>query len=200
MVNYQHRTWLGTVSPHAVVAETTKVWELAQVREHASVGDNCIIGRGAYVGSGVVIGKNCKIQNDAMIYEPAVIEDGVFIGPNVVLTNDHFPRAINPDGTLKSASDWAPVGVTIKYGASVGAHSVCIAPVVIGEWALVGSGSVVTKDVPSHAIVVGNPARQIGWVGKTGQPLVAADNGEFVCPTSKQIYVVDEMGQLLEKE
>ena len=200
MVNYQHRTWLGTVSPHAVVAETTKVWELAQVREHASVGDNCIIGRGAYVGSGVVIGKNCKIQNDAMIYEPAVIEDGVFIGPNVVLTNDHFPRAINPDGTLKSASDWAPVGVTIKYGASVGAHSVCIAPVVIGEWALVGSGSVVTKDVPNHAIVVGNPARQIGWVGKTGQPLVAADNGEFVCPTSKQIYVVDEMGQLLEKE
>jgi UDP-2-acetamido-3-amino-2,3-dideoxy-glucuronate N-acetyltransferase len=199
-VDHQQHTWLGTVSPRAVVASTTKIWELAQVREHASVGENCIIGRGAYIGSGVVVGKNCKIQNDAMIYEPAVLEDGVFIGPNVVLTNDHFPRAINPDGTLKSASDWAPVGVTIKYGASVGAHSVCIAPVVIGEWALVGSGSVVTKDVPSHAIVVGNPARQIGWVGKTGQPLVAADNGEFVCPTSQQIYVVDEMGQLLEKE
>jgi acetyltransferase-like isoleucine patch superfamily enzyme len=199
-VDHQQHNWLGTVSPHAVVASTTKIWELAQVREHASVGENCIIGRGAYIGSGVVVGKNCKIQNDAMIYEPAFLEDGVFIGPNVVLTNDHFPRAINPDGTLKSASDWAPVGVTIKYGASVGAHSVCIAPVVIGEWALVGSGSVVTKDVPSHAIVVGNPARQIGWVGKTGQPLVAADNGEFVCPTSLQIYVVDEMGQLLEKE
>ena len=199
-MDHQQHTWLGTVSPRAVVASTTKIWELAQVREHASVGENCIIGRGAYIGSGVVVGKNCKIQNDAMIYEPAVLEDGVFIGPNVVLTNDHFPRAINPDGTLKSASDWAPVGVTIKYGASVGAHSVCIAPVVIGEWALVGSGSVVTKDVPSHAIVVGNPARQIGWVGKTGQPLVAADNGAFVCPTSQQIYVVDEMGQLLEKE
>ena len=199
-MDHQQHNWLGTVSPHAVVASTTKIWELAQVREHASVGENCIIGRGAYIGSGVVIGNNCKIQNDAMVYEPAFLEDGVFIGPNVVLTNDHFPRAINPDGTLKSASDWAPVGVTIKYGASVGAHSVCIAPVVIGEWALVGSGSVVTKDVPSHAIVVGNPARQIGWVGKTGQPLVAADNGEFVCPTSKQIYVVDEMGQLLEKE
>jgi acetyltransferase-like isoleucine patch superfamily enzyme len=199
-VDQQQHTWLGTVSPHAVVASTTKIWELAQVREHASVGENCIIGRGAYIGNGVVVGKNCKIQNDAMIYEPAVLEDGVFIGPNVVLTNDHFPRAINPDGTLKSAGDWAPVGVTIKYGASVGAHSVCIAPVVIGEWALVGSGSVVTKDVPSHAIVVGNPARQIGWAGKTGQPLVAADNGEFVCPTSQQIYVVDEMGQLLEKE
>ena len=102
--------------------------------------------------------------------------------------------------SLKSASDWAPVGVTINYGASVGAHSVCIAPVVIGEWALVGSGSVVTNDVPSHAIVVGNPARQIGWASKTGQPLVATENGEFICPTSQQIYVVDETGQLLEKE
>ena len=190
----------GEVSSEAQVDPSAKVWEHAQVRESAVIGSNCIIGRGVYIGSGVVVGNNCKIQNDAMIYEPAVLEDGVFVGPNVVFTNDHFPRAINPDGTLKSMADWAPVGVTIKYGASVGAHSVCIAPVVIGEWALVGSGSVVTKDVPSHAIVVGNPARQIGWAGKSGQPLVAADNGEFVCPASQQIYVVDEMGQLLEKE
>ncbi len=199
-MNQQHPTWLGTVSPLADVDASTKVWELAQVRESARIGKNCIIGRGAYIGSGVAIGNNCKIQNDAMIYEPAVLEDGVFIGPNVVFTNDHFPRAINPDGTLKSASDWAPVGVTVKFGASVGAHSVCIAPVVIGEWALVGSGSVVTKNVPKHAIVVGNPARQIGWAGKSGQPLTATENGEFICPTSQQIYVVDETGQLLEKE
>ena len=200
MVRENSDIFRGTVSPRALVHSSTKVWELAQVRESASIGSNCTIGRGAYIGVGVVIGNNCKIQNDAMIYEPAVLEDGVFVGPNVVFTNDHFPRAINPDGTLKSMADWSPVGVTVKYGASIGAHSVCIAPVVIGEWALVGSGSVVTKDVPNHAIVIGNPARQIGWAGKTGQPLVAADNGEFVCPTSQQIYVVDEMGQLIEKK
>ena len=199
-MNQQHPNWLGTVSQHAQVAHSTKVWDLAQVRENSRVGENCIIGRGAYIGAGVIVGNNCKIQNDAMLYEPAVLEDGVFVGPNVVFTNDHFPRAINPDGTLKSAADWEPVGVTIKYGASIGAHSVCIAPVVIGEWALIGSGSVVTKDVPNHAIVVGNPARQIGWANKSGQPLIASKDGEFICPASNQVYVVDKMGQLIEKE
>ena len=180
--------WKGDVSPNARVAASTKVWDNAQVREGALIGSNCIIGRGAYIGAGVVLGDNCKIQNHALVYEPAVLGDGVFIGPNVVLTNDHYPRAINPDGTIKSASDWEPVGVTIHTGASIGAHSVCIAPVIVGSWALVGAGSVVSKDVPDHALVVGNPARQIGWVSKSGYRLEEVSPGSWQCPRTGSKY------------
>ena len=132
------------------------------LREHAVLGADCIVGRGAYIGEGARLGDNCKVQNYALVYEPARLGDGVFIGPAVVLTNDHFPRAVNPDGTLKSASDWEAVGVTIGTGAAIGARAVCVAPVSVGEWAMVAAGAVVTKDVPAHALVVGVPARRIG--------------------------------------
>src|SRR5690606_8430359 len=122
-------------------------WHLAQVREDAVLGENCVVGRGAYVGTGVVMGKNCMLQNYALVYEPAKLGDGVFIGPAVVLTNDTYPRSVTPDGELKSASDWEPVGVTIEDGASIGARAVCVAPVTIGRWATVAAGAVVTKDV-----------------------------------------------------
>src|SRR5699024_7924283 len=152
------------VSPEAVVGTGSSVWHLAQVREHAKLGDNCIIGRGAYIGTGVVMEDNCKVQNYALVYEPARLADGVFIGPAVVLTNDTYPRAINPDGTQKSGDDWEPVGVTIERGASIGARATCVAPVTIGAWATVAAGAVVVKDVPSYALVAGTPARRIGWV------------------------------------
>lgn len=182
------------VHPTADVADTsrlgegTKIWHYAQVREDALLGENCIVGRGAYVGTGVVMGDNCKVQNYALVYEPARLEAGVFIGPAVVLTNDHFPRAINPDGSPKSAHDWEPVGVTIREGASIGASATCVAPVTIGRWALVGSGSVVVKDVPDYALVVGSPARRVGWVGKAGVPLVPETDGSWRCPQSGDIY------------
>lgn len=144
------------------VPASTRVWNYAQIREGATIGENCIIGRNVYIGPGVTIGNNCKIQNNALIYEPAVIEDGVFIGPAVVLTNDKRPRAVNPDGSIKSASDWEPVGVTIRKGASVGASSVCVAPVELGEWSAVGANSVVSKDVKPKELVVGNPAKSLG--------------------------------------
>jgi acetyltransferase-like isoleucine patch superfamily enzyme len=150
------------VHPSVLIPANSRVWNYAQIREGVTIGENCIIGRNVYIGPGVIIGDNCKIQNNALIYEPAIIEDGVFIGPAVVLTNDKHPRAVNPDGSIKSASDWEPVGVTIKRGASVGASSVCVAPVELGEWSAVGANSVVSKNVSAGEMVVGNPAKSIG--------------------------------------
>lgn len=187
------------VANSASVASSARVWHHAQVRENASIENNCIIGRGAYIGTGVTLGAGCKVQNYALVYEPAVIEDGVFIGPAAVLTNDQFPRAVNPDLSQKDASDWSAVGVHVKRGASIGANATCIAPLVIGEWALVGSGAVVTKDVPNFALVVGNPARRIRWVGKSGVPLIPGEkSGEFICPMSGMKYQEVSENELVE--
>jgi UDP-2-acetamido-3-amino-2,3-dideoxy-glucuronate N-acetyltransferase len=176
------------VADSARIAETARIWHYAQVREEATIGENCIVGRGAYVGPGVEVGDNCKIQNYALVYEPAKLSAGVFIGPAVVFTNDQFPRAVNPDGSPKSASDWEAVGVTVLEGAAIGAKSVCIAPLTIGAWSLVGSGSTVVKDVPDFALVVGNPARRIGWVGKAGQPLTQTADDLWECPATGAHY------------
>lgn len=186
------------VSPEAFVGDESRVWHLVQVREGAVIGQGSVIGRGAYVGPGVQVGARCKIQNYALIYEPAVLEDGVFIGPAVVLTNDLFPRAINPDLSLKGSQDWEPVGVIIRQGASVGARAVCIAPVTIGRWATVAAGAVVTRDVPDFALVAGVPARRIGWVGKNGHPLVNVGGGKFECPVDASQYEEADLDLLKE--
>lgn len=165
------------------------IWHLAQVREYARLGPGCILGRGAYVGPGVILGKNCKVHNYALIYEPALLEDGVFVGPAAVFTNAVFPRAINIDGTRRVAPDWELVGVTVRKGASIGANAVCVAPVKIGRWAMVAAGAVVTKDVPDHALVAGVPARRIGWVGRSGIVLRACGWERFVCPATGELYV-----------
>lgn len=176
------------VSAEATIGEDSSIWHLAQVREGAVLGRGCIVGRGAYIGSGVELGDHCKVQNYALVYEPAVLGRGVFIGPAAVLTNDTFPRAINPDGSLKSGDDWDVVGVTIGEGASIGARAVCVAPVTIGAWAMVAAGAVVAKDVPEHALVVGVPARQVGWVGHAGHPLDQQAEGTWQCPRTGDIY------------
>ncbi len=176
------------VATDAELGEGSSVWHLAQVRERAVLGRNCVIGRGAYIGTGVTLGDNCKVQNYALVYEPAILEAGVFVGPAVVFTNDHYPRAITPDGELKSADDWEPVGVTVRVGASIGARSVCVAPVEIGAWALVAAGSTVVRDVPAYALVAGVPARRLGWVGRAGHPLVDRGDGLWECPVTGENY------------
>lgn len=182
------------VSDDAELGDRTTVWELAQIREKAKLGTGCVIGRGAYVGAGVQIGNNVKLQNYALVYEPATLADGVFVGPAVVLTNDTYPRSVAPDGSLKRGGDWEAVGVDVAQGASLGARCVCVAPVKIGAWSLVAAGAVVTRDVRDYALVAGVPAKRIGWVGRAGVRLVAqpGETGAWECPQTGEMY--DEAG------
>ena len=181
-------------SDTAIVAESVyigdgaKIWDYAKIRENVTLGENVIIGSYVYLGPGITVGRNTKIQNNAQIYEPAVINAGVFIGPGVIFTNDHNPRAINSDGSQKSASDWQQAGVVVNQGASIGAGAVCVGPVQIGEWATVGAGSVVIDSVSNYALVVGVPAKQIGWVGKLGVKLIEQSPTSFKCPVSGDLY------------
>jgi UDP-2-acetamido-3-amino-2,3-dideoxy-glucuronate N-acetyltransferase len=176
------------VDPSAVLGDGTVVWHLAQVREGAHLGARCIVGRGAYVGTGVEVGDDVKIQNYALVYEPATVGAGAFIGPAAVLTNDRYPRSVDPTGAQKSAEDWRAEGIVIGEGAAIGARAVVVAGVTIGEWSMVAAGAVVTKDVAPFALVAGVPARPIGWVGRAGRRLEQVDGSTLVCPVSGTQY------------
>lgn len=157
------------VSQKAIIGQGTSVWNWAQIREDCEIGANCVISKGVYIDVGVKIGSNCKVQNNVSIYNGVTIENGVFIGPHVCFTNDLQPRAINQDGSLKKASDWKVSKTIVKEGASIGANSTIRCGVTIGKWAMIGSGSVVTKDVLDFAVAYGNPAKMHGYVDKEGK-------------------------------
>jgi len=156
------------VSPDAEIGEGTSIWHQAQVREGARIGRHCILSKGVYIDAGVTLGDNVKVQNYVSIYHGVTIEDGVFCGPHCVFTNDRRPRAVSPDGTLKAGDDWTLSETRVKKGASIGANAVIVCGVTIGAWAMIGAGSVVTRDVPDHGLVYGNPARLRGFVCRCG--------------------------------
>ncbi len=167
MATYIHPS--ADVAADAVIGDDTKVWHLVQIRSGARIGRECIFGRGVYVDAHVAIGDRVKVQNYVSIYEGVTIEDGVFVGPHVVFTNDKQPRAINPDGSPKGATDWTIARTLVREGASLGANSTIVCGIAIGRWAMIGAGSVVTRDVPDYGLVVGNPARLLGYVCKCGE-------------------------------
>lgn len=177
------------VEAGAQLGEGSIVWQLCHVRYSAVIGAECTLGRGVFVDEDVVLGDRVKVQNHALLYRPARIGDGVFVGPAVVLTNDQYPRAVTVQGARKGVDDWEAVGIVLEDGCSIGAHSVVLPGVTIGRWALVAAGSVVTRDVPPHAVVAGAPARPRGWVGRAGVPLEDLGAARYRCPATGEEYL-----------
>ena len=180
------------------IGPRSSVWHHAQIRIGATIGSECIIGRDAFIDEGVTLGNRVKVQNLALVYHGVTVEDGVFIGPNAILTNDRYPRAITADGELARADDWEVSPIVLRAGCSVGAGAVVVAGVSVGRFATVGAGSVVTRTVPDHALVAGSPARRIGWVCGCGQRLVdpagAMVRGDYEgaarCPRCPSTYTI----------
>ncbi len=151
------------------IGEGTKIWMNVQIRENAAIGHDCIISKDVYIDHAVKIGNRCKIQNSVSVYNGVTIGDDVFVGPNVAFTNDKVPRAFN--------TEWEITPTLIKRGASIGANATVVCGIEIGEYAMVAAGSVVTKSVPSHALVMGNPARIVGYVCQCGHRI----NNDGLC-------------------
>ena len=169
-MTYIHPT--ADVAEDAIIGEDTYIWQNVQIRLQAKIGDNCIIGKGAYIDFGAVVGNKVKIQNYTSVFRGVTIEDGVMVGPHVCFTNDMFPRAVTPKGELMGNEDWELSETTVKYGAGIGAGSTIVCGKTIGKWAIIGAGSVVSSNVPDHALFYGAPARLKGFVCACGEPLV----------------------------
>lgn len=184
MVNYfAHPT--AVIDEGCIIGEGTKIWHFCHVMPDSKMGINCNLGQNVVVSPGVVLGNNVKVQNNVSIYTGVVCEDDVFLGPSVVFTN-----VINPRSAIVRKYEYKQT--LVKRGASIGANSTILCGNIIGEFALIGAGSVVTKEVLPYALVVGNPARQIGWVSEYGHRLNFDDRGTGICPESGEKYQLEE--------
>ena len=159
------------VSDDASIGRGSKIWVNSQIRENATIGENCIISKDTYIDYDVIIGNGVKIQNGVSVYHGVTIADDVFVGPNACFTNDYFPRAFN--------ADWKITETKVERGVSIGANATIVCGCTLGEYCMVGAGSVVTKDVPPYTLVVGNPGRPIGRVCKCG--LKVQDSVYCIC-------------------
>ena len=175
------------VDAGAQLGRRTRVWHFAHVCAGARIGADCSLGQGVYVGSDVVIGRNVKIQNNVSVYDAVTLEDDVFCGPSVVFTNVHNPRS-----EVARKNEYRPT--LVKQGATLGANSTVVCGVTIGRYAFVGAGAVVSRDVPDFALMVGVPAKQMGWMSRHGERLkfINAHDGEAICPATGERYVMEQ--------
>jgi UDP-2-acetamido-3-amino-2,3-dideoxy-glucuronate N-acetyltransferase len=165
------------LEPDVSVGAGTSIWHRAQLRTGATIGAECVVGRDAFIDEGVVIGDRVKIQNQALVYHGVTVENGVFIGPGAILTNDRYPRAVTSSGDLATTDDWTVSPITLREGCSIGAGAIVVAGTEVGRYAMAGAGAVVTRNVTNYALVAGSPAKRIGWVCACGERLFDA-NGE----------------------
>ena len=169
------------VDDGAVIGEGCKIWHFTHVMSTAKLGDNCNVGQNVFIGSKVTIGSGVKIQNNVSIYSGVEIEDDCFLGPSMVFTN-----VINPRSHVERKEEYKRTKV--RKGCSIGANATIICGVTLGEYSFVGAGTVVTKDVPEYGVVVGNPAKQIGWMSAFGEKLHVDERGEALCESSGDKY------------
>ena len=179
---YAHQTAL--VDADCTIGEGTKIWHFSHIMSNCTIGKNCNIGQNVVVSPGVILGNNVKVQNNVSIYTGVTCDDDVFLGPSMVFTN-----VINPRSAIIRRDQYAKTYV--GKGASIGANATIVCGHDIGEYAFIGAGAVVTKNVPQFALVVGNPARQLGWVGEYGHRLEFNAKGIAVCPESQQEYILE---------
>ena len=180
-----------TAHPSAIIDEGaqigagTRIWHWVHVSAQARIGERCSLGQNVYVGNDVVIGDNVKIQNNVSVYDAVTLEDDVFCGPSMVFTNVYNPRAL-----IERKSEYR--NTLVKKGVTLGANCTIVCGITVGEYALVGAGAVINKDVPAYALMVGVPARQIGWVSQYGEQLSLplTGNAQAICPHTGRRYVL----------
>lgn len=180
---YAHPT--AVIDEGCTIGKGTIIWHFSHIMPKCVIGDNCNIGQNVVVSPEVVLGNNVKVQNNVSIYTGVVCEDDVFLGPSAVFTN-----VINPRSAVARKNEYKPT--LVKKGASIGANATIVCGNTIGEYAFIGAGAVVTKNVPAYALLVGNPAKQTGWMSEYGHKLKFDNNGEAVCEESREKYKLEK--------
>lgn len=176
---YAHPT--AIIEDGASIGKGSKVWHFCHIMSESHIGANCVIGQNVFIAPRVKLGSGCKVQNNVSLYTGVECEDEVFIGPSAVFTN-----VINPRASIERKEEFRPT--LLKRGATIGANATLVCGYSVGAYALVGAGSVVCQEVPDYALVVGNPARHIGWVSRAGERLIFSEEGKAICPTTEEEY------------
>lgn len=179
----------AVIDEGCIIGRGTKIWHFSHIMEGANIGENCNIGQNVFVASGVVLGNNVKVQNNVSVYTGVLCEDDVFLGPSMVFTN-----VSNPRGIISRKDQFSKT--IVKKGATIGANATIVCGHDIGAYAFVGAGAVITKNVPAYALVVGNPAKQLGWISRYGHKLTFDSSDIAICPETKEKYILK--GNILE--